>query len=172
MQISGTLLCWDAHSLLVGARMITNQQLMTEFEDVARSGSDASEVMQLISDRLHNEVVRYNWVGFYLADPSDSHYLLLGPHSGVFTPHVRISLDQGLCGAAATLGKTLAINDVTKDPRYLMGVEQTRSEIIVPIVLNGRLMAEFDINSFFKDTWMAEEIAFVEKCADLVKRCL
>jgi putative methionine-R-sulfoxide reductase with GAF domain len=128
--------------------------------------------MQHISDHLHNELVRYNWVGFYLADPADPNYLLLGPHSGVFTPHIKIALNQGLCGAAASLGKTVAVNDVTKDPRYLMGVSETKSEIIVPILVYGAVVAEFDINSFFKDTWNEEETAFVEKCAALVRRCM
>ena len=149
-----------------------HQELLLEFEQVAGSRSRIDEVMQLISDRLHNELVRYNWVGFYLADPADPHYLLLGPHSGVFTPHVRISLDQGLCGAAATLGKTVAVNDVSSDPRYLMGVEQTKSEIIVPILVHGTVAAEFDINSFFKDTWDTKETRFVEQCAALVSRLL
>jgi L-methionine (R)-S-oxide reductase len=152
--------------------MKTHQELMLEFKRVASSGGGATEVMQHISERLHNELVRYNWVGFYVADPADPSYLLLGPHSGVFTPHVRISLNRGLCGAAATLGKTIAVNDVSKDPRYLMGVQETKSEIIVPIMVRGIVAAEFDINSFFKDTWTTEETTFVEQCADLVKKCL
>jgi len=147
-------------------------ELIDDFERAARPGSRPQEVMQHISDHLHNELVRYNWVGFYLADPADPNYLLLGPHSGVFTPHVKISLNQGLCGAAASLGKTVAVNDVTKDPRYLMGVSETKSEIIVPILVYGAVVAEFDINSFFKDTWNEEETAFVEKCAALVRRCM
>ncbi|MGD1215604.1 MAG: GAF domain-containing protein [Terriglobales bacterium] len=143
-----------------------------EFERVASSGSRAEDVMQHISDRLHTELLRYNWVGFYLVDAADPNYLLLGPHSGFFTPHGRISLNRGLCGAAASLGKTVAVNDVSKDPRYLMGVEQTKSEIIVPILVRGAVVAEFDINSFFKDTWNAEETTFVEQCAALVARCM
>jgi L-methionine (R)-S-oxide reductase len=150
--------------------MTKHQELMEDFERAAAPGNRADELMQHISDQLHNELVRYNWVGFYLADPADPQYLLLGPHSGVYTPHVRISLNQGLCGAAATLGKTLAINDVSKDPRYLKGVEQTKSEIIVPIMVYGAVVAEFDINSFFKDTWSADEIKFVEQCAALVRQ--
>src|SRR5271154_2418349 len=152
--------------------MTRHQELLVEFERTASPGSRAEDVMQHISDRLHNELVRYNWVGFYLADPADPNYLLLGPHSGVFTPHVKISLHQGLCGAAATLAKTLAVNDVSLDSRYLMGVSETKSEIIVPILVYGRVAAEFDINSFFKDTWNAEEIAFVERCAELVRQCM
>jgi L-methionine (R)-S-oxide reductase len=152
--------------------MNRHPELILDFERIATPGASAEYVMQHISDRLHNELVRYNWVGFYLADPADPGCLLLGPHSGVFTPHVRILLNQGLCGAAASLGKTIAVNDVSKDPRYLKGVEETKSEIIVPISGGGKVVAEFDINSFFKDTWSAEEITFVEKCAALVKRCM
>jgi L-methionine (R)-S-oxide reductase len=152
--------------------MTKHKELIADFERAAGAGSQPDVLMQHISDRLHNELVRYNWVGFYLADPADPNYLLLGPHSGVFTPHLRILLNQGLCGAAASMGRTLAVNDVSKDPRYLMGVEQTRSEIIVPILAGSRVIAELDINSFFKDTWNAEETAFVERCAALVKRCL
>ncbi len=152
--------------------MKVHTELLFEFERVASPGSRAGDVMQHMSDRLHTELLRYNWVGFYLADATDPNYLLLGPHSGVFTPHVRISLSQGLCGAAATLGKTLAVNDVSKDPRYLMGSEQTKSEIIVPILVRGALVAEFDVNSFFKDTWNAEETTFVEQCAALVAGCM
>jgi L-methionine (R)-S-oxide reductase len=148
--------------------MTKHRELLAELERTASPGSSAEAVMQHISDRLHNELVRYNWVGFYLVDAADPNYLVLGPHSGVFTPHVRISMNQGLCGAAASLRKTVAVNDVSKDPRYLMGVEQTKSEIIVPIMVRGAVAAEFDINSFFRDTWTPEEIAFVERCASLV----
>lgn len=121
---------------------------------------------------MRDSAPTHNWVGFYLVDAADPNYLLLGPHAGVFTPHVRIALNQGLCGAAASLGKTVAVNDVSKDTRYLMGAEQTKSEIIVPILVNGSVVAEFDINSFFKNTWTAEETAFVEQCAALVTRCM
>jgi L-methionine (R)-S-oxide reductase len=161
---------WPIEAL--SRRMKSHKDLLTEFERVAKPGSRPAEVMQYISDRLHLELVRYNWVGFYLADPADPHYLLLGPHSGVFTPHVRISLVQGLCGAAASLRKTVAVNDVNSDSRYLKGVEETKSEIIVPIMVYGAVAAEFDINSFFKDTWTKEEIAFVERCAALVRQCM
>jgi L-methionine (R)-S-oxide reductase len=152
--------------------MKRHQELLVEFERIASPGNRAEEVMRHISDRLHNELTRYNWVGFYVVDSADPSYLLLGPHSGFLTPHIRIALNQGLCGAAASMRKTVAVNDVSKDPRYLMGVEQTKSEIIVPIVVRGVVAAEFDINSFFKDTWDTEEIKFVEHCAALVARCM
>ncbi len=149
-----------------------NQKLMEEFGRIAGPGSQVNEVLQHISDRLHNELVRYNWAGFYLADPADPIYLLLGPHSSVFTPRIRIWLNQGLCGAAASMRKTLAVNDVSKDSQYLKGVDATKSEIIVSILVQGTVVAEFDVNRFFKDPWTAEETRFGEQCAAFVKQCM
>jgi L-methionine (R)-S-oxide reductase len=150
--------------------MDRQQEFLAEFELIALSANSARQLMQHISDRLHAELARYNWVGFYLTDPSDPNFLLLGPYSGTFTPHVRIPLNQGLCGAAASTGKTIVVNDVTTDPRYLSGSEHTKSEIIVPVSARGRVVAELDINSYFKNTWDAKERQFVEQCAALVAR--
>jgi L-methionine (R)-S-oxide reductase len=152
--------------------MSRHLKLVDEIERLAVPGSRPDVVMQHISDRLHGELVRYNWVGFYLAEPNDPNYMLLGPHSGVFTPHIRVSLHEGIRGAAASLGKTVAVNDVRQDSRYLMGVEETQSEIVAPILIYGSAVAELNISSFFKDTWDAEETAFVERCAAVVRRCM
>ena len=147
-------------------------ELFAEFEQFARSRPMAEALMQRISDRLHDELVRYNWVGFYLVDKNDPGMLVLGPYAGTETPHLRIPLNQGLCGAAASLRKTVVVNDVASDPRYLMGSEHTKSEIIVPIVVRNRVAGELDINSYFKDTWDAKEQAFVESCAALAGKFL
>jgi L-methionine (R)-S-oxide reductase len=152
--------------------MDQHEQLLADFEQLAHSGSGIEQLMQQICDRLHEQLARYNWVGFYLIDPADLNCLVLGPYSGTVTPHQRIPLDKGLCGAAATTGKTLVVNDVTTDPRYLAGSEHTKSEIIVPIFAGSRVAGELDVNSYFKDTWNAKEQRFVESCAQLVGRQL
>lgn len=51
--------------------MKNHQELLSEFERAAEVGTKANELMQIISDRLHTELVRYNWVGFYAVDPAD-----------------------------------------------------------------------------------------------------
>ena len=60
-------------------------------------------------------MTRYNWVGFYLVDPSDPGVLLVGPFVGSFTPNARVPLDKGLCGAAATSSQVVVVQDVSKD---------------------------------------------------------
>jgi len=148
-----------------------HERLFAEFErDAASTAPEA--FMQKVADRLHLEFVRYNWVGFYLVDPKDSDALVLGPHAGSFTPHIRISLSQGLCGAAASCRALVVVNDVKSDPRYLQGSEHTKSEIVAPLLARNKLTGILDINSYFKDNWTHKEQAFVEKCAALVCRAL
>src|ERR1051326_3595682 len=98
--------------------------------------------------------------------------LVLGPHVGSFEPHENISLDKGLCGAAATSKKTVVVKDVAKDPRYLRGSELVKSEMVVPVFTRSALFGEIDINSYFVNTFTPEEQQFVEACASLVANYL
>jgi len=114
---------------------------------------------------LHEKMTRYNWTGFYLVDPADANFLVVGPFAGSFTPNARIPLDKGLCGAAAKSGQVVVVQDVTKDPRYLAGeTSLVKSEIVVPIFANKKLAAELDIESYFADTFTKPEQAFM-RCA-------
>jgi len=128
--------------------------------------------MEHISRRLHEEMTRYNWVGFYLVDPADPAILLVGPYVGSFTPNTRIPLDTGLCGAAATTRQTVVVQDVTADPRYLPGSTMVNSEIVVPIVVKNALAGELDVESYFANTFDKAEQAFVEGCAAVVAKFL
>jgi len=128
--------------------------------------------MEHISRRLHEEMTRYNWVGFYLVDPADPAILLVGPYVGSFTPNTRIPLDTGLCGAAATTRQTVVVQDVTADPRYLPGSTMVNSEIVVPIVVKNALAGELDVESYFANTFDKAEQAFVEGCAAVVAKYL
>jgi len=144
------------------------QELLQEFQSFAVTAPTAQSLMERISKRLHEKMTRYNWVGFYLVDPADTGYLIVGPFAGSFTPNTRFPLTTGLCGAAATSGQVVVVHDVSKDPRYLAGSSLVKSEIVVPILVNNRLAAELDIESYFADTFTPMEQHFVESCAKLV----
>jgi len=124
--------------------------------------------MERVAKRLHEKMIRYNWTGFYLVDPADAGYLIVGPYAGSFTPKARIPLNAGLCGAAATSGQAIVVQDVSKDPRYLAGSSLVKSEIVVPIFVNEQLAAELDINSYFAGTFPKSEQEFVEACASVL----
>lgn len=145
-----------------------HKDLLQEFQDFAKAAPTAHSLMEQVAQRLHQKMTRYNWTGFYLVDPADPNYLIVGPFAGSFTPNARIPLTTGLCGAAATTGKVIVVQDVSKDPRYLAGSSLVKSEIVVPIFVNEKLAAELDIESYFADTFTAPEQQFVEACASVL----
>ena len=124
--------------------------------------------MERISQRLHEKMTRYNWVGFYLVDATAPGVLLVGPFVGSFTPNARIPLNTGLCGAAASSGQSVVVHDVSKDSRYLAGSALVKSEIVVPIFAKNKLAAELNIESYFEGTFTKSEQDFVEACASIV----
>ena len=152
--------------------MSKHNDLLKEFGYAAQSARTVDALMDTIVQRLHDTMTRYNWVGFYLLDKTRPGTLVLGPHVGSFEPHENISLDKGLCGAAATSKKTVVVNDVAKDPRYLRGSELVKSEMVVPVFTRSALFGEIDINSYFVNTFTPEEQQFVEACASLVANYL
>jgi L-methionine (R)-S-oxide reductase len=154
------------------------ENLLAEFETHGGSaaGNKSINLMQHIADRLHEEMTRYNWVGFYLMEASAFDALVLGPYAGSFAPTLRIPLDKGLCGAAATSGATVVVNNVGADPRYL-GSDLVKSNIVVPIfakknAAKKQVAAELCIESYFADAFPASEQKFIESCAALAGRYL
>jgi L-methionine (R)-S-oxide reductase len=152
--------------------IVMHEELLREFQDFAKTAPTAKSVMESIAQRLHEKMPRYNWVGFYLVDPTDSGVLLVGPFVGSFTPNARIPLSSGLCGAAASSGQTVVVHDVSKDSRYLAGSALVKSEIVVPIFVKNKLAAELDVESYFANTFTQPEQDFVEACASLVGKSL
>jgi L-methionine (R)-S-oxide reductase len=146
----------------------TQSKLLEEFAAFAATAANAEALMKHMVDELHEKMTRYNWVGFYLIDPTDQNYLIVGPFAGSFTPNTRIPLGKGLCGAAAATGKVVVVDDVTKDPRYLPGSSMVKSECVVPIFAKKKVVAELDAESYFANTFTAEERKFVEACAEIV----
>jgi len=148
--------------------MPAHEELLRELEDFAKTAPTAKSVMERIAQRLHEEMTRYNWVGFYLLDPADASVLVIGPFVGSFTPNVRIPLNIGLCGAAASSGRVVVVDDVATDSRYLAGSSMVNSEIVVPIFVKNKLAAELDVESYFAGTFTKPEQDFIEACAAVV----
>ena len=94
---------------------------------------DARGVLTRTVAVLKDAIPEYTWVGIYLLDGDE---LVLGPFLGKPSPHTRIPLGRGICGAAATEKATIIVDDVNADPRYLACSIETKSEIVVPI-MNG-----------------------------------
>ncbi len=148
-------------------------EIRNELTEVAQAASSARELMHAMVKLLHERMLKYNWVGFYMLESgAQPPMLVLGEFRGAMTPHTRIPLNQGICGAAASSGQTVVVDDVSKDPRYLACSLETKSEIVVPIFVHGTVVGELDVDSHFAAAFTAEHQALVQHCATLVGKKL
>ncbi len=144
-----------------------------EIDRLNSESHTAEELMKGITVSLNKHMLKYNWVGFYMLEAgAKPPVLVLGDYQGAMTPHTRIPLNQGICGAAASSGKTVVVDDVNKDPRYLACSLETKSEIVVPIFARGKVAGELDIDSHFPAAFAPEDRELVEYCAQLVSKRL
>ena len=149
------------------------EEVRNDVIELAQSAPTANDLMQRMVRLLHERVLKYNWVGFYMLEPgAKPPMLVLGAFEGAMTPHTRIPLNQGICGAAASSGQTVVVDDVSKDPRYLACSLETKSEIVVPVFVHGQVVGELDIDSHFPAAFTAEHKDLVQHCALLVGKKL
>jgi L-methionine (R)-S-oxide reductase len=149
------------------------EEVKQELDRLARNSKSASDLMSQVVKLLRQRMPKYNWVGFYMLETAEqSPMLALGAFDGAPTPHTRIPLNQGICGAAASSGKTIVVDDVSSDPRYLACSLETKSEIVVPIFVRGKVVGELDIDSHSPAAFQDEDRKLVEYCAELVGKRL
>jgi len=149
------------------------EEIRAEVSALEQSSPTAQELMRTMVKLLHERMLKYNWVGFYLLEPgAQPPMLVLGAFEGAMTPHTRIPLNQGICGAAASTGQTVVVDDVSKDPRYLACSLETSSEIVVPVFAHGKVVGELDIDSHFPAAFTLEHQDLVQYCAKLVGKKL
>jgi GAF domain-containing protein len=126
--------------------------------------TDATQAMTRTVELLKARVPDYNWVGIYQLFGNE---LVLGPFAGKPSPHTRIPVGRGICGAAAAEKATIIVNDVSADTRYLACSPETQSEIVVPIMRGSEVLGEIDIDcdrcaAFGEDDkWLLESLASI-----------
>jgi L-methionine (R)-S-oxide reductase len=142
--------------------------LLAQFRQLAASAASLEALQTGIVQAIPPRLPHYNWTGFYMLDPNDPETLVLGPFVGDPTPHIRIPVTQGICGAAVASGETVIVDDVASDPRYLSCSIDTRSEIVVPIYANGTVVGEIDIDSHDPAAFTDADRTFLEEAAAIV----
>lgn len=146
--------------------MKTPGDIVAAARDLAAKAASAQDLMQGVIRLLVTERPHYAWTGFYLME--SPHTLVLGPYHGKPSPHTRIPLNQGICGAAASSGETLIVDDVSADSRYLACSLETRSEIVVPIKRDGKVLGEIDIDSDRPAAFTDDDRRLLEDIAEVV----
>jgi len=143
-------------------------ELLAEIRQIASRAASLRALQQSIAEAIARRLPYCNWTGFYMLDPADPHTLVVGPYVGDPTPHVRIPLNEGICGAAAASGETVIVDDVNADPRYLACSISTRSEIVVPIRARSAVVGEIDIDSHNPAAFSQADRDFLEEVARIV----
>jgi L-methionine (R)-S-oxide reductase len=142
--------------------------LLAEFRRLAATAQSLGALQAAIVAAAAQRLPHYNWTGFYMLDPDDPETLVLGAFVGDPTPHVRIPVTQGICGAAVASGETVIVDDVGSDPRYLSCSIKTKSEIVVPIYVRGTVVGEIDVDSHDPAAFTRADRIFLEEACRIV----
>ena len=145
--------------------MPSHDDVLTDITRQIQNEPDPARAMTATVATLKRTMADYSWVGIYLLDGNE---LVLGPFEGRPSPHTRIPVGRGICGAAAAEKATILVDDVNADPRYLACSVDTRSEIVVPIMAGTEVLGEIDIDSDRLAAFDASDRTLLESVAALL----
>jgi L-methionine (R)-S-oxide reductase len=165
--LSSRIMPWGLDTLIQrrGSLMTNSAEVLNSIRRIALTAPDAPSLLTEVVRLLQRERPHYHWVGVYLLQGQE---LVLGPYVGNPTPHTRIPMNRGICGAAASTGETIIVDDVNSDPRYVACNLETRSEIVVPIKREGRILGEMDIDSDVPAAFTNDDRDLLEAVAELL----
>lgn len=137
-----------------------NEQLSYLLEGEPNVLANLSNASALLKTSFPNTV----FAGFYLFDGNE---LVLGPFQGGVSC-VRIALGKGVCGESAASRQTVIVGDVKTYPNYISCDSSARSEIVVPMVKEGRLLGVLDIDSSLVDDYDDLDLKYLEEFVSIL----
>jgi L-methionine (R)-S-oxide reductase len=130
-------------------------------EITSDTNSNINEKLLAVCKYLNQNVSHYNWVGFYFAN-HDTKTLHLGPYVGAETDHTVIPFGKGICGQVAVSNQNFVVPDVAAQDNYIACSITVKSEIVVPLIVNGINIGQIDIDSHELDPFTEEDERFLE----------
>lgn len=127
----------------------------------SNSALDRDEKLLKICELLSNSIAYYNWVGFYFAN-HETQTLHLGPYIGAETDHTVIPFGKGVCGQVAVSNANFVVPDVADQDNYIACSFTVKSEIVVPLFVNGKNIGQIDIDSHVLDPFTEADERFLE----------
>lgn len=119
------------------------------------------EKLLRICELLKDSVDYYNWVGFYFAN-HETQTLHLGPYVGAQTDHVIIPFGKGICGQVAVSNSNFVVPNVMAQDNYIACSLTVKSEIVVPLFVNGKNIGQIDIDSHVLNPFTEADERFLE----------
>ena len=155
-------------SSLSGSKPEQYAQLAEQAQALLAGEKDRIANAANLSALVYHALPNLNWVGFYFFDGNE---LVVGPFQGL-PACIRIPLDKGVCGAAASSGQTQRIDDVNAFPGHIACDSASRSELVVPLYRNGALVGVFDLDSPDPDRFDVEDQGGIEEIARIYVQSL
>ena len=140
---------------------MTFEALKPEIITIITKSSDRDEKLLQICQLLSTSIEHYDWVGFYFAN-HDTKTLHLGPYVGAPTDHTVIPFGKGICGQVAESNTNFVVPDVSAQDNYIACSFTVKSEIVVPLFVNGINIGQIDIDSHVLNPFTEEDEHFLE----------
>lgn len=139
------------------------EALLPQIKSVVGEEPDLIANMANVAAMLH-ETFGFWWTGFYRVQGDD---LLLGPFQGPMAC-TRIKKGRGVCGTAWQKGETQIVPDVDQFPGHIACSSASRSEIVVPVTMEGEIIGVLDIDSAELDTFDETDRRYLEYIVTLL----
>lgn len=130
-------------------------------EILNRKTTTRDEKLLEICSFLKESVSYYNWVGFYFRNGKKEE-LILGPYVGAPTDHTIIPFGKGICGQVAVSNQNFVVPDVAAQDNYIACSFTVKSEIVVPLFVNGKNIGQIDIDSHILNPFSENDERFLE----------
>lgn len=150
--------------------MILNS-LKPQVISLIKGETSVDERLQELCNLLRENVSYYDWVGFYFKN-GDKKELKLGPYAGAPTDHTIIPFGKGICGQVALSNQNFVVPDVQAQDNYIACNINVKSEIVVPLFVNGENVGQIDIDSNTPDPFSEEDERFLEFVTQKVAKIL
>ncbi len=135
--------------------------LQPQIETIISEAISRDEKLLKICELLNQNIDYYNWVGFYFAN-HETKTLHLGPYVGAPTDHTVIPFGKGICGQVAESNQNFVVPDVSAQDNYIACSFTVKSEIVVPLFVNGKNIGQIDIDSHEINPFSSEDERFLE----------
>lgn len=141
---------------------MTFEELKPKVQDILHHRNSLREDKLLeLCHLLRDNIDYYDWVGFYF-HAADKDELHLGPYAGEPTDHTVIPFGKGICGQVALSSQNFVVPDVTAQDNYIACSMTVKSEIVVPLFVNGKNIGQIDIDSEVADPFTEKDERFLE----------
>lgn len=145
--------------------------LKPQVEEILKQDKTVKNRLQAVCELLKKEVQYYDWVGFYFRN-GDKEELKLGPYAGEPTDHTIIPFGKGICGQVALSNENFVVPDVAAQDNYIACSITVKSEIVIPLFVNGENVGQIDIDSNTSDPFSQEDEHFLEFVNEKVAQIL